>query len=645
MEDTKEKGAHLPEGTLLQGGKYRIVRFIGSGGFGCTYEAEHTELKEKVAIKEFFVKDFCNRDGETSRITVGTESKRPLVTKLLMKFKDEARSLYRLRHPGIVRVSDVFEENGTAYYVMDYIEGHSLQDVVKAEGRLTEDRSLKYIREVSEALSYVHSHNRLHLDIKPGNIMIDGNDHAILIDFGASKQYDEASGENTSTLMGRTPGYAPPEQMSNKVGKFLPATDIYALGATLYKCLSGETPPDSTDLISGEELVPLPSTVHDSTRRAVSAAMELNKGRRPQSVNEFLAILDGSFEPDRSEESTFLDTGIKKTKFRNEHHNAACMSHGMGKENLEEKSLVNVKEKAAEKILESESESQSSRKSRFLRFGLVTLCVVAGVLIGFLLLRPVSEQDNASPEVALDSLKAEKAKSDSVRRREFFMHKRDSIRAVEAELRSREATALEAAAASEAAMKRMQDSLTRLTEAREGRGKVNGHEWIDLGLSVKWATCNVGANSPSDYGSYYAWGETSVKSTYTDANSKTYDVQMDDISGNALYDVARSRWGGSWRLPTREEMEELVVKCRWEWSSQDSHNGYQVTGPNGASIFLPASGWCYGTTFGYAGEVGNYWASSPYSTDGAFYLYFDSTKHGVEGNSRNGGFTVRPVKD
>ena len=645
MEDTKEKGAHLPEGTLLQGGKYRIVRFIGSGGFGCTYEAEHTELKEKVAIKEFFVKDFCNRDGETSRITVGTESKRPLVTKLLMKFKDEARSLYRLRHPGIVRVSDVFEENGTAYYVMDYIEGHSLQDVVKAEGRLTEDRSLKYIREVSEALSYVHSHNRLHLDIKPGNIMIDGNDHAILIDFGASKQYDEASGENTSTLMGRTPGYAPPEQMSNKVGKFLPATDIYALGATLYKCLSGETPPDSTDLISGEELVPLPSSVHDSTRRAVSAAMELNKGRRPQSVNEFLAILDGSFEPDRSEESTFLDTGIKKTKFRNEHHNAACMSHGMGKENLEEKSLVNVKEKAAEKILESESESQSSRKSRFLRFGLVTLCVVAGVLIGFLLLRPVSEQDNASPEVALDSLKAEKAKSDSVRRREFFMHKRDSIRAVEAELRSREATALEAAAASEAAMKRMQDSLTRLTEAREGRGKVNGHEWIDLGLSVKWATCNVGANSPSDYGSYYAWGETSVKSTYTDANSKTYDVQMDDISGNALYDVARSRWGGSWRLPTREEMEELVVKCRWEWSSQDSHNGYQVTGPNGASIFLPASGWCYGTTFGYAGEVGNYWASSPYSTDGAFYLYFDSTKHGVEGNSRNGGFTVRPVKD
>ena len=646
MEDTKEKGAHLPEGTLLQGGKYRIVRFIGSGGFGCTYEAEHTELKEKVAIKEFFVRDFCNRDGETSRITVGTESKRPLVTKLLMKFKDEARSLYRLRHPGIVRVSDVFEENGTAYYVMDYIEGHSLQDIVKAEGRLTEERSLKYIREVSEALSYVHSHNRLHLDIKPGNIMIDGNDHAILIDFGASKQYDEASGENTSTLMGRTPGYAPPEQMSNKVGKFLPATDIYALGATLYKCLSGETPPDSTDLISGEELVPLPSTVHDSTRRAVSAAMELNKGRRPQSVKEFLAILDGSFEPDRSEESTFLDTGIKKTKFRNEHHNAACMSHGMGKENLEEKSLVNVKEKAAEKILESESESQSSRKSRFLRFGLVTLCVVAGVLIGFLLLRPVSEQDNASPEVALDSLKAEKAKADSIKRREFFMHKRDSIRAVEAELRSREATARKSAAASEAAMKRMQDSLDRLNAERY-RGEENGHEWIDLGLSVKWATCNVEATSPSDYGQYYAWGEILEKSEYTEANSQTYGVQMKNISGDIRYDVARSRWGGSWRMPTQAEMEELVAKCRWKWTSLDGHNGYSVTGPNRTSIFLPASGSRYETDLDHAGMNGNYWTSSP---NGSFAgnsssLNFNADSRDVCWHYRDYGFTVRPVKD
>ena len=164
---------NLPIGTILKGGTYRIVRFIGSGGFGCTYEAEHIELDEKVAIKEFFVKDFCNRDETTLRISVATQGKVGLVDKLRSKFKDEARSLYRLRHPGIVHVSDVFEENGTAYYVMDYVDGLSLQDIVASEGPLPEGRALKYVRQVAGALAYVHSNNRLHLDIKPDNVMVE----------------------------------------------------------------------------------------------------------------------------------------------------------------------------------------------------------------------------------------------------------------------------------------------------------------------------------------------------------------------------------------------------------------------------------------------------------------------------------------
>ena len=281
----------MPANTLLQGGKYRIVRFISSGGFGCTYEAEHVMLQKRVAIKEFFVKDFCNRDETTSQISVGTASKKGLVDKLRRKFVDEARSLCRLQHPGIVSVSDIFEENGTAYFVMDYIEGKSISDLVKQEGPLSEERALYYIRQVAEALQYVHENNRLHLDIKPGNIMIDGKDKAILIDFGASKQYDEEAGENTSTLLGKTPGYAPPEQMSNSVVKFLPATDSYALGATLYKVLTGVTPPDAFMLISGEELEPLPSHVSGATREAVSAAMSTNKNKRPQTVSAFLQML------------------------------------------------------------------------------------------------------------------------------------------------------------------------------------------------------------------------------------------------------------------------------------------------------------------------------------------------------------------
>ena len=282
----------LPVDTLLQGGKYKIVRFISSGGFGCTYEAIHVNLGERVAIKEFFVKDFCNRDETTAHITVGTVSKCALVDKLRRKFVDEAKALYKLKHNGIVRVSDVFEENGTAYYVMDYVDGLSLGEMVKQQGAMSEQRALHYIRQVAEALQYVHDHNRLHLDIKPGNIMVDSSDNAVLIDFGASKQYDEEAGENTSTLMGKTPGYAPVEQMGNDVVRFLPATDIYALGATLYKLLTGITPLSANMLAGGETLDPLPEAVSPSTRRAIAAAMQLRKVDRPQTIGEFIALLD-----------------------------------------------------------------------------------------------------------------------------------------------------------------------------------------------------------------------------------------------------------------------------------------------------------------------------------------------------------------
>ena len=301
---------HLPVNTLLQGGKYRIVRFISSGGFGCTYEAEHVLLEKRVAIKEFFVKDFCNRDETTSHVTVGTVSKTGLVDKLRRKFIDEARALCKLQHSGIVSVSDVFEENGTAYYVMDYVRGRSLSDIVNREGPIPEDRAVGYIRQVASALQYVHDNNRLHLDIKPGNIMIDGGDNPVLIDFGASKQYDEVDGENTSTLLGKTPGYAPPEQMSNSVVKFLPATDIYALGATLYKILTGVTPLDANLRISGEELDPLPANIGPATRNAVAAAMEINKSKRPQTLAAFVKLLDSPSEASENE-STVLEAGEK----------------------------------------------------------------------------------------------------------------------------------------------------------------------------------------------------------------------------------------------------------------------------------------------------------------------------------------------
>lgn len=178
-------------------------------------------------------------------------------------------------------------------------------------------------------------------------------------------------------------------------------------------------------------------------------------------------------------------------------------------------------------------------------------------------------------------------------------------------------------------------------------GTLNGYEWVDLGLSVRWATCNVGASSPSDYGNYYAWGETKNKSSYTEGNSKTYNVVMPDISGEPKYDAATANWGVGWRMPTKEEFEELLDKCNWQWSSQGGRNGYKVTGPTGNSIFLPAAGGRIGTSLYRAGDFGRYWSSTPNGSNAlnACYLFFYSGSHRVAWSYRYSGQSVRPVSD
>ena len=178
-------------------------------------------------------------------------------------------------------------------------------------------------------------------------------------------------------------------------------------------------------------------------------------------------------------------------------------------------------------------------------------------------------------------------------------------------------------------------------------GILYDHEWVDLGLSVKWATCNVGASKPEDYGNYYAWGETTTKSSYTESNSKTYGKSMGDIKGNSSYDAATANWGGNWRMPTKTEMQELIDKCTWEWTTQNGVKGYKVTGPNGNSIFLPAAGTRIGSSLYDAGGFGSCWSSAPseYHDYDAYYLYFDrGGNHSMDSSyGRYHGRSVRSV--
>ena len=172
-----------------------------------------------------------------------------------------------------------------------------------------------------------------------------------------------------------------------------------------------------------------------------------------------------------------------------------------------------------------------------------------------------------------------------------------------------------------------------------------GIEAVDLGLSVKWATCNVGANSPEEYGDYFAWGEVSPEYSYTSYNCSTYGVSMTDISGNPQYDAATANWGGAWRMPTKAELEELLSNCTWEWTTLNGVNGRKVTGPNGNSIFLPAAGYRYGTSSGHVGSGGYYWSSTPYEDDDCYacFLYFYSGYCDWGWGSRYHGQSVRPV--
>lgn len=180
-------------------------------------------------------------------------------------------------------------------------------------------------------------------------------------------------------------------------------------------------------------------------------------------------------------------------------------------------------------------------------------------------------------------------------------------------------------------------------------GTINGYEYVDLGLpsGVRWATHNVGASSPTEVGNIYAWGEIVTKAEYTESNCSSYQLNMEDISGNPEYDAASAEWGSSWRMPTKEEFEELMNNCTWEWEVRDGVGGKKVTGPNGNHIFMPISGYQYGTSF-YMQDFGYYWTSTPISSyeNYSYDFFFDMELNLSMGyDDRCYGQPVRPVSD
>lgn len=297
----------LRVGTILHG-TYRIESYLASGGFGNTYLAKNIEFDEIYAIKEFFVKGVCQRDGDSTTISVSNAENTNSFTQQREKFKKEARRLRTLNNPHIVKVYDLFEENGTAYYVMDYVDGESLSTRLKrTQTPLSETAVRNYLTQILDGLEAIHAAGIWHLDIKPANIMVDSHYVVKLIDFGASKQQSTAGGATASTGISYTNGYAPSEQMAQSYDKFGPWTDFYALGATMYKLFTNQDPPSVTDLSEDETedkhlALPMPN-VSEEMRKLVVWMMQVNRLKRPKNVGEIRDFLQQSSATSKSEET------------------------------------------------------------------------------------------------------------------------------------------------------------------------------------------------------------------------------------------------------------------------------------------------------------------------------------------------------
>lgn len=297
-ENIQADNTKLRLGTTLQMGKYRIDKYLASGGFGNTYLATNLNFDEQVAIKEFFMKDVNQRVGDSTTVSLSNVTQMPVFKEQMEKFKKEAQRMRKLRNENIVGVSDLFDENGTTYYVMDYIDGLSLRDMVKQRGKLVEQEVIGYLTQTLNALEVVHNKGIFHLDLKPANLMVDKTGHLRVIDFGASKQQKSEGGATSRSAICYSPGYAPIEQKDQEFENFGPWTDLYALGATLYNVLTGNNPP-STSKISdlAEGAFQFPPTVSEKMQKLILWMMKGRRGDRPQSVADVRNYLNDEQKP------------------------------------------------------------------------------------------------------------------------------------------------------------------------------------------------------------------------------------------------------------------------------------------------------------------------------------------------------------
>ena len=403
---TNNTTTSLAIGTILHGEAYdyKIMDVLGQGTFGITYKAK-VEMKGAlgrldsnmyVAVKEFFMKEINGR--ENSSVTSGSTSNGGLFYYYRDKFEREARNLSTLSHPNIVKVLEAFHANGTTYYSMEYIDGISLDKKIaqSPQGRMPLTEAIETLKQISAAIAFMHSRNMLHLDVKPGNVMMRKDGTAVLIDFGLSKQYTSDGEPESSTKVGAgTPGYAPIEQASYHEGKGFPTMmDVYALGGTLFKMLTGQRPPEASEILN--EGFPTDSLrqlfIPDNIVNSISKAMAPLKKDRWQTVDEFVNHLD-----EHGEHTIYEDTSSENARSESTIFDDRKFSHKLQGDPIDARQSSH--RYASDHSADFEDNDEDQTESWFTRNKVV--CAVAALLIALVVgLYVTNSRTDKEPQTA-----------------------------------------------------------------------------------------------------------------------------------------------------------------------------------------------------------------------------------------------------
>ncbi|MBQ3340851.1 MAG: protein kinase [Kiritimatiellae bacterium] len=584
------------QGTLLAG-RYHIVRQLGQGGMGSVWLAEDTQLDNK----QFAIKMLPS-------ILVSNK-------RAYRQLKDEALVAMKLTHPNIVQIRAFEENNGNPFLVMDYIDGETLDDYLAEVGNgedgtgngraastrppsggLPEDEVIRLLKPIAAALDYAHSKGVVHRDVKPGNVMIAKDGTPYILDFGIAREIQETMTRVTGKLSSGTLLYMSPEQLNGDAPT--PAQDIYAFAAMVYECLKGE-PPFVRGAIEDQikNKVPDPPVGRGDPTAPLIAGIMAGLAKKPEDrPPTCAAVLVGDGFQRKAAESQG-DEGPKEED-GDPGRVDPCVEATVEKEHVER----------------VESSSPPKRTRAGIAFPI--FCIVAALLaIGGVLWHRGQQRKQAERRRIVAAQKT--------------VHKQ--VQAIE-------------------------HSKVQLWEG-----------------GPYWADRNIGAENPWDYGYYFWWGDTVGYKRVNDAwvasdgsssnfayrhNTPTFAKSVPALKsagwitvGNVLsakHDAARVQWGGGWRMPTKQEIEGLCRKCDWTWTMMNDVRGYIVRGRGdyaSASIFLPASGYGYGTSLDCVGSDGYYWSSVPdEDSNNAWCLDFYSGNHSTPRYARLHGQSVRPVK-